>query len=156
MIPRVLVPMYAAAVLASCRSSPDKGQSLAVVDGSRHADARPAPLVQSSVDGKAAMVDKDATSLLAQAAEERSSGARRPALLNPGAKEQKATDVAMAFLRKEGVDVDRFTHARATKSGTSWEVVLVEVVKKPRFGGFEYWVTLAEPGLRVVKWSKMQ
>lgn len=79
-------------------------------------------------------------------------GDRRIVLLTPGRREEQAAQRAFKFLQEKGVAVMRFTHGRALRTKTGWEVVLLEL-KDPPIAGGSATVTISEPSLQVENWA---
>jgi hypothetical protein len=98
----------------------------------------------------------DKRNLLALIAEqhfpENAVGDRRIVLLTPGHREEQVAQTAFKFLEEKGVAVTRFTHGRALRTKTGWEVVLLEL-KDPPIAGGSATVTISEPSLQVKNWA---
>jgi hypothetical protein len=77
-------------------------------------------------------------------------------VVTPGKQEELSVSRALKFLKSKGVDTGRFTHARVSHSEHFWEVTLLELPKRPQFGGFEYWINVRVSDLSVSDWGQAQ
>ena len=139
--------VFMALASCSCNSTDTRAPDA----GSGTATKRSSPIPGATVpDSSAEETD------VADSSKQREPDAKPLIVVTPGEKPRRAVEAALAHLSGSGVDVARFTHARASEVNGRWHVVLIEVVDKPRFGGFEYEVTLENTQLRVLDVKKGQ